>query len=169
MYLVPQPGKYLCGQRKVCAWRWECCLRLVLMPDASWWPTEHLSHFRCSQISESTFLVLCVVLIWISHGATWGSGWSFGGGEGGGVCASRTRRNMRMSSTCLLIYQPQWFTVSYVCIPECQNSLCFKRNQWLRLWFYLRPLPDERLNCAWSWENTTGEHCSVLPLCVCRN
>lgn len=62
------------GRDKVGGWRWECCLRLVLMPDASWWPTEDLSRFRCFQTSESTFLALRVVLIWLSHGETWGWG-----------------------------------------------------------------------------------------------
>lgn len=69
----------------------------------------------------------------------------------------------------LLIYQPQWFTVIDVHIPECQNNLCFKRNQWLRLWFYLRPFPDKWLNCAWSWENTAEKNGSVLTsVCVER-
>lgn len=67
------------GRGKVGGWRWECCLRRVLMPDASWWATGERCHFRYFQISESTFLVLRVVLIWISHGVTWGWGWSFWG------------------------------------------------------------------------------------------
>ena len=145
------------GRGKVGGWRWECCLRQVAVPVASWWPTEDLSHFRYFQISESTFLVLRVVLIWISHGATWGWGCSFWG-----CVQARPAGTQECATLALLIYRPQWFTVIDVHIPECQNSLCFERNQWLRLWFYLRPFPDKRLNCAWSWENTVGEHRSVL-------
>lgn len=44
------------GRDKVGGWRWECCLRLVFMPDTSWWPTEELSHYWSFQTSESTFL-----------------------------------------------------------------------------------------------------------------
>lgn len=128
------------------------------------WPTEDLSQFRCFQISESTFLALRVALIWLSHGETWGWGCSFWGWVQASPTATRER-----AAFALLIYQPQWFTVIDVHIPERQNNLCFKRNQWLRLWFYLRPFPDKWLNCAWSWENTAEEHGSVLAsVCVER-
>lgn len=89
---------------------------------------------------------------------------------GGGVCVcvqARPAGTWERATLALFIYRPQWFTVIDVCIPECQNNLCFKRNQWLRLWFYLRPFPDKRLNYAWSCENRTGEHHSVLAsVCV---
>lgn len=125
------------------------------------WPTEDWCHFRYFQISESTFLVLRVILIWISHGVTWGWGWSYWG-----CVQARPAGTWERATLALLIYRPQWFMVIDVRIPECQNSLYFKRNQWLRLWFYLRPFPDKRLNCAWSCENTTREHGSV-PASVC--
>lgn len=152
------------GRDKVGGWRWECCLRLALMPDASWWPTEDLSHFRCFQTSESTFLALCVVLIWLSHVER-------PGGEdaaSGGWVQARPSATWERAALALLIYQLQWFTAIDVHIPECQNNLCLKRNQWLRLWFYLRPFPDKWLNCAWSWENSAEEQGSVLAsVCVC--
>lgn len=45
--LTPQPDKYLYGQKQS-GWMEVGMLRktIVLMPDASWWPTEDQSHFR---------------------------------------------------------------------------------------------------------------------------
>lgn len=85
----------------------------------------------------------------------------------GGGCKQDQLQHENMQHFALLIYQPQWFTVIDVHIPECQNNLCFKRNQWLRLWFYLRPFPDKWLNCAWSWENTAEGQGLCPCVCVC--
>lgn len=152
------------GRDKVGGWRWEWCLRLVLMPDASWWP-----------------LRICLILgvfkplnphFWPCVLFQFDFPMERAGGEdaaSGGWLQARPSATWGRAALALLIYQPQWFTVIDVHIPECQNNLCLKRNQWHRLWFYLRPFPDKWLNCAWSWENTAEEQGSVLAsVCVER-
>lgn len=84
----------------------------------------------------------------------------------GGLCKQDLLEKWEALRLAVLIYQPQWFTVIDIHIPECQNRLCLKRNQWLRLWFYLRPFPDKRLNRAWSCENTMREHHCPASVCA---
>lgn len=101
------------GRDKVGGWRWECCLRLVLMPDAWWWPTEDLSHFMYFQISESTFLASRVVVIWLSHGETWGWGCSF---WGGGCKQDQLQHENVQHLHCLFINHNDslWLTFTYL-------------------------------------------------------
>lgn len=145
------------GRGKVGGWRWECCLRPVLIPGALWRPTEVSLILGIFQVSEATLLVSHVAPGWICHGVTLGWGCSFWG-----CVQARPAGTQEHATLAQPIYQPQWFTVIDAHIPER-----FRRNRWLRLGFHLRPLPDKRLNCARSWENTTGEHRSVLaPGCA---
>jgi len=80
----------------------------------------------------------------------------------GGVCKQDQLEHENVQHLhCLFIDHSDspWSKFAYL---NVKITIFFKRNQWLRLWFYLGPFPHKRLNCAWSWENTTGEHCSVL-------
>lgn len=153
--LTPQPDKYLYGQKQS-GWMEVglLCKTIVLMPDASWQPTEDQSHFRYF------FLGLWSHIASFACCSNLNLSWSDLGVEdaaSGGVYKQDQPEHQNMQHLHSPFYRPQWFTVIDVHIPER-----FKGNQWLRLWFHLRLFPDKWLNCAWSCQNTTGEHRSVL-------
>lgn len=150
------------GRGKTGVRRWGCCIKPGLMPDTLCWPTKGRSHFffRYSQMCEYAFLVLHV---WFEFPMEQAVGED---AASGGLCKQDLLEKWEALRLAVLIYQPQWFTVIDIHIPECQNRLCLKRNQWLRLWFYLRPFPDKRLNRAWSCENTMREHHCPASVCA---